>query len=113
MTREEAVLTILTKEPQKQKEILRQLRNHFGIKMTGRNLRSIFNCINRKFINGLSEYMIISNKNGCWLSKDFEEIQKYNNSKKHHALAELHQVYYSEKRLKLNTQETFEEFLKL
>lgn len=112
MTNEEKVLAVLNGEPQKQKDILKQLRNQYQLKITDRNLRSIFNRINRNFNNNLNERMVISNSNGCWLSNDSEEIQKYNKAKKHHALSELYQVYHSEKRLALDEQMPFEEFLK-
>lgn len=112
MTNEEKVLSVLNDEPQKQTEILKQLRNRYQLKMTDRNLRKVFYRINKDFINNISERMVISNSNGCWLSNDSEEIQRYNRAKKHQALSTLYQVYHSEKRLALDEQIPFEEFLK-
>lgn len=112
MNIKEKVLEVLTNEPQKQKEILYELKKQYDLKVTDRALRRIFNAINNEYILGSSEVMVVSNCTGCWITSDIDEISRYNKSKRHHALSELYQSYNSEKRLMKNSQMSFEEFLK-
>lgn len=112
MSEKEMILAVIDDEPQKQKAILKKLRKNYALKISDRKLRSWFKIINGEYIDGSRKQMIVSNSKGCWLTSDFEEIERYNKSKKHHALSELYQAYSTEKRAIKHNQTSFEEFIK-
>lgn len=112
MTMKEAVLEIIGEEPLMQDDIKIALNCQYEIKTTTRQIRSILKDINQDFINGNTDFMVVSNKNGCRISKDEEDIRKFNEARKHQALSLLYGVYNSNKRIGLNKNLSFEDFIK-
>ena len=109
--KKELVKKVLTKYPQLQREIVDKLKD-LGLTISTRDLRSVFNKINKDYINGDIDYVVISNRNGTYISDNIEDIKKFNKAKIKHAKSELWSAYNINKRINNKDQMTIYEFLK-
>ena len=95
----ELVYQILTDQPILQSDLIRLL-NMSGCKVNNsRSIRRAINELNREFINGKRDAVIISNKRGTYKSSDDADIRKFNQAKIKHAKSELWSAYHVNKRL--------------
>lgn len=97
MDKKVLVMNVLTDYPQLQKDIVNKLKAQ-GMPMSTRELRSTINKINKDFINGKIDFVVISNKNGTYKSDDIIDINNFNNMKIRHAKSELWSAYNINKR---------------
>lgn len=111
MDRKTIVIDLLTDYPQLQKDIVNKLHEH-DIYTNTRELRSIFNSINKDYINGLIDFVVVSNKNGTYKSKEAEDIRAFNQKKINHAKSELWSAYNVNKRLSKRNDISLFEFIK-
>ena len=105
------ILDQLTDEPQTQAQICNKLKGK-GIYMTARNLRKYINDLNRDFINGDSDYVIIGTKQGTYKSKLVDDVIKFNQSKIKHAKSELWSAYRINKKIVSKDQLAFDDYVK-
>lgn len=104
------LISVLTDTPKMQYQIKKELED-LGYKTTERHIRTLIKESNEMFINGLVDYVIISNYKGCYISRNEHDIRKYNELKKNHALSELYMSYNVNKRIDKNKNMSFEEFV--
>lgn len=107
----EMLLDVLTDTPMKQEEIRSQLALK-GYDTTTRQIRHLIKDINNKYIEGAISYVVISNRQGTYKSASEQEIRKYNEFKKRHALSELYMSYNVNKRLNNKDNITFDEYMR-
>lgn len=107
---QEKIIELLTDKPQYQKDIVQKLRQD-GIRIEERQLRGIFQQINKAYINGDYNFVVVSNSNGSYKSNDPQDIYRFNRNKVKHAKSELWCAYNVNKRLSQRNQLTIEEFL--
>lgn len=106
----EEVIKVLSDKPKLQRDIIKELKEN-GILLNDRALRSVFKNINKDFIYGDTDFVIISNGSGSYISKDESDIRKFNENKIKHAKSELWSAYNTNKRLTKNATISFKEYL--
>lgn len=109
---EAMVLTVLTDYPIAQSELCLQLHNKYGVDIKERQLREAFRNINQMFIDGKTNFMVVSGNAGSRITYDESDIHKFNNHRKKQALSLLYGVYRSEKQIGLNTNLSFDDYVK-
>lgn len=108
---QEVIISVLTDKPQYQRDIVLKLKEN-GVVISARQLRHEFKEINKAYINGEYESVIVSNKNGTYKSNDPNDIYKFNQSKIKHAKSELWSAYNINKKLSHRNQMTMDDFIK-
>lgn len=105
------VLLALSEEPQKQEDIKKAIKSKFDVDVNCRTIRKVLKAFNDEFIEGKANYMVVSNRHGSYITRDESKIHKFNKARKKQALSLLYGVYNSEKRIGLNKNLSFDEFL--
>ena len=95
----ELVYQTLTNEPILQSDLIKLLNKQGCKVLNSRTLRNYINQLNKEFIDGKRDAVIISNKNGTYKSTNDEDIRKFNKAKIKHAKSELWSAYHVNKRL--------------
>lgn len=110
MDKKKMVIDILKDYPQLQVDIVNRLKAE-GMPMCTRELRTVLNEINKDFINGKIDFVVISNREGTYKSNSIDDIRKFNQAKISHAKSELWSAYNINKRLSNRNQMTIFEFI--
>lgn len=105
------VIEVLTYKPTLQRQIALQLYFKTGVMMSERNLRSIFKSINDDFIYSKCDFVVVSNSNGTYKSKDEKDIRRFNKAKIKQAKSLLWSAYNVNKRIDKNKNMSFMEYI--
>lgn len=108
---EKIVEIIRDNEGIKQYEISNILFNQYQIELGTRMIREHIRAINQRFIDGETDYVIVSDSAGMYVSQDNNEIRKYNNNKKKLAYSLLKAAYRTDKKLNENLNLSFNKYI--
>lgn len=108
---EKIVEIIRDNEGIKQYEISNRLFNQYQIELGTRMIREHIRAINQRFIDGETDYVIVSDSAGMYVSQDNNEIRKYNNNKKKLAYSLLKAAYRTDKKLNEDMNLSFNKYI--
>lgn len=108
---EETVVEILGDEKKSQKRVCEDLERLYGIKMSTRSLRKVYEGIRDAFVNKEINFTVLACAEGNYISYDFEAIKKDNEASRKTAIAILKNAYARDKRIRFDDQMTFAEYV--
>lgn len=112
MKLEEKIVEIISENAGiKQHEISNILFDQYQIELGTRMIREHIRTINQRFIDGETDYVIVSDSTGMYVSQDNNEIRKYNNNKKKLAYSLLKAAYRTDKKLNENLNLSFNKYI--
>lgn len=110
---QEMIVEILKEEGQMtQEQLSTELFVRKQMWLAPRTIREHIKAINEKYISGENDYIISSNCNGIFISRNIDEIKRYNKAKKKLALSLLRSSYQCDKRADESKNLSFEDYLK-
>ena len=108
---EETVVEILGDEKKSQKRVCEDLERLYGIKMSTRSLRKVYEGSRDAFANKEINFTVLACAEGNYISYDFEAIKKDNEASRKTAIAILKNAYARDKRIRFDDQMTFAEYV--